>query len=143
MKPTTHVPGTPQRQRVVVVEDDPLLRQLIVRMLLRAGFDTLEAPNGATGLEIVTRDPVGITLVITDIVMPQMDGFELADAVAQRSPSTRVLLMSGRADDSIGVRGGLKEGTHPFLLKPFTQEQLTRAIDLVLRHEQVDLDPIL
>ena len=123
----TRTPG-----RILVVEDEPFLRQLVVRKLEGAGFEVLEAPNGAAALRALQETRAGIALVITDVVMPHMDGFELANQVTQRSPATKVLLISGEADRFVAVRGGMKETGYPFLLKPFTLHVLMRAIETVL-----------
>ena len=84
-------------------------------------------------LDILRQARHEITLLITDIVMPHMDGFDLVSQVARSSPETKVLFISGYAEQSIAVRGGLKEGGHAFLLKPFTPDELTLTIDRVLK----------
>ena len=124
-------PETQARDRLLVVEDDPPLRQLIVRTLERQGFAVLEAPNGAAALELVQAG-TSIALLITDVVMPHMDGFDLVSRVTQLAPQTRVLFISGEAEQSVAVRGGLKELGFAFLQKPFTRDELVQTIDVVL-----------
>lgn len=123
--------ATQRERRVLLVEDDPPLRALIARLLQGRGFDVWEAPNGVAAVDILRQQPE-VTLLISDVVMPQMNGFDLVDKVAQLSPETKVLLISGQADRVDSILGGLRRTGHAFLLKPFTPYQLTQAIDGVL-----------
>ena len=113
---------------ILIVEDDPPLRQLVHRMLEAAGFGLIEAPSGEQALSLARRTRGSIDLLVTDIVLPHMDGFDLAEAITRLHPETRVLYMSGYADRSVAVRGGLKEVDAPFLLKPFTKSQLEQKV---------------
>ena len=121
---TTKPPG----ETILLVEDDPPIRRLIRRMLQDQGYQVLAACNGhqALGLAADHREP--IDLLVTDIVMPHMDGFTLWERLVESRPETRVLFLSGQADQSVAVRGGLKEAGRAFLLKPFTHDRLLRTI---------------
>lgn len=117
---------------ILLVEDDPPIRQLVRRVLEQRGYVLIEARNAEEALHLAEERPDPIDLLMTDVVLPHMDGFELAARFRARRPETRVLLISGYAADSVAVRGGLKESGEQFLLKPFTKDQLVRKIHKVL-----------
>jgi CheY-like chemotaxis protein len=123
---------TPAVPTILLVEDDPMLRTLIRRMLEGAGYDLLVAPNGDTALTLARERPGAIDLLLTDVVMPRMNGFELSGHIVSAHPEVSVLFLSGYADESNSVRAGLKTTRHAFLLKPFTQDVLLGKIQEVL-----------
>ena len=92
----------------------------------------LEAVSGREAVEIVKSHSSEIGLVITDVVMPEMSGRELAEHLAELLPHTRVLFMSGYTDDAI-VRAGILEKDIAFLEKPFTPESLARSVQEILQ----------
>jgi YesN/AraC family two-component response regulator len=91
----------------------------------------LEAANGGAALLICERHKEGIHLLLTDVVMPEMSGPELADRLAQLHSKMKVLFMSGYTDDTIVHQGVLDEGT-PFIQKPFAPDDLARKVKEVL-----------
>ncbi len=117
---------------ILLVDDDPAIRQLMLRMLEAGGYRLLEARNGKEGVRIATEYKHPIHLLVTDVVMPHASGFDLVRDLAASHPETKVLYLSGYADDSVAVRGGLKESGEAFLLKPFTREELMQKIRDVL-----------
>lgn len=123
---------TPSLPTVLLVEDDPMLRRLIRSMLQGAGYDLLVAPNGEVALTMAGERAGTIDLLLTDVVMPRMNGFELSGHITSTHPETSVLFLSGYADDSNSVRAGLKTTRHAFLLKPFTKDALLEKIQEVL-----------
>jgi CheY-like chemotaxis protein len=84
--------------RILVVDDERPLRDVLVRVLRRRGFEALEAPDAETALSLLSAAAGAIRLVITDERMPGMSGFELAGVIARVYPQIRVLLMSGLTD---------------------------------------------
>jgi PAS domain S-box-containing protein len=119
--------------RILIAEDDPTVRAMMVRALGEAGYLLVEATNGREALDLVTKDPSPFDLVITDVAMPQMNGRDLAQRLATARPSLPVLAVSGYTDDEI-VRRGLLDDGHPFLQKPFAPEVLVaRARELLER----------
>ncbi len=108
--------------RILLVEDDVQMRPLIRRMLESAGHEVLEAKDGLAAYEAVRDLHDRLDLVITDLVMPRMDGVELAGRVRAEYPELRILCMSGYADPR-SPRG------YPVLTKPFTPRRLLEAID--------------
>ncbi len=115
-------------ETILLVEDEPAIRRLIRRALEGQGYQLLEACNGQEALVIAADHGGTIDLLVTDVVMPRMDGFTLGQRLSESHPETRVLFLSGQADQSVAVRGGLKEAGEAFLLKPFTHEHLLRTI---------------
>ena len=122
----------PTTTTVLLVEDDPPLRMLMGRMLQNAGYKVLEATNGAAALDAIAKYRDEIALTISDVVMPHVDGFALSEQLRQIKPDARVLLVSGQADESVAIRGGLKECGLAFLLKPFTQDALAAKVNALL-----------
>jgi two-component system cell cycle sensor histidine kinase/response regulator CckA len=107
---------------VLVVDDDRGVRRLTARMLRNEGYKVLEAESGAEALGALESDP-DIRLLVTDIVMPEMDGLALADRAMAKLPHLRVVLMTGHAPE-LTVQLDLRDAPLPVLLKPFTAEQL-------------------
>jgi CheY-like chemotaxis protein len=123
MLPTVSVGDTGRmRQTVLVVDDQQVVRDVIRLTLERAGFTVLEASSPIAALDLVRADRP-IDLLVTDVVMPDMDAFELADRVACEVPGVRVLYTSGYTD--AGAEG-------PFIQKPFTPDQLVEKVESVL-----------
>jgi two-component system, cell cycle sensor histidine kinase and response regulator CckA len=114
-------------ETVLVVEDQPEVRRLTMVILDRIGYRLLEAANGAEALEVLQRDSQPIDLMITDVVMPGMNGRELAMRAAELRPSLKVLYISGYTADAIGRQGVLDPGV-AYLPKPFTATQLSAKI---------------
>jgi signal transduction histidine kinase/streptogramin lyase len=119
-------------ESILLVEDQEQVRELAVTVLRHAGYTVDNAPDGASGLMLVDKREAPIDLLLTDVVMPMMSGPELANKVRDRSPSTRVLYISGYSPDALNEEGKSEEGTL-HLSKPFTPaqllEQVRRALD--------------
>jgi signal transduction histidine kinase/ActR/RegA family two-component response regulator len=118
-------------ETVLLVEDEPPLRVLARRCLERAGYRVLEAGGAEEALTVSARHSGAIDLLLTDVVMPQVSGKELAERLSAIRPETRVLFMSGYTDDIVAQHGVLDPGTE-LLQKPFTPEGLTRRVREVL-----------
>jgi len=110
-------------QTILVVEDDPEVLTMMVRILELEGFRVLDASDGVAALEVLKKAPK-IDLLVTDIVMPGLDGLGLASHVAAAS-NTPVLFVSGYGQARGQVPG-------PFLRKPFTPSELAAAVRKVL-----------
>jgi len=95
------------------------------------GYEVLEARDGVDALSICERVDCVIDLLVTDLVMPQMSGRELAEQLSVSRPEMRVLYMSGYTDDAI-VRHGLGDGSANFIQKPFTPETLAHKVREVI-----------
>jgi DNA-binding response OmpR family regulator len=116
---------------LLLVEDEPSLRRLAARVLDHLGYEVLTASDGEDALRVAGERDGCIDLVITDVVMPSMDGHDLARRLARQRPGTRVLYMSGYTDDA-GVRASMADGTIDFLPKPFSPASLARKVREIL-----------
>jgi CheY-like chemotaxis protein len=118
-------------ETVLLVEDEESVRQLVRETLEGKGYRVLEAGNGEAGLKAAARHDGRIDLVITDVVMPQLGGRELAQKLVASRPKIKVLYLSGYTEDAIVSEGTIESGK-AFLQKPFTLQSLARKVREVL-----------
>ena len=120
--------------RILLVEDEDMVRAVAERSLARQGYTIVTAADGEEGLEAVRADPDGFDLIVSDVVMPTMDGPAMARAIRELAPRVPVLFMSGYAESQL--RGEIDiEGMH-FLPKPFSVAQIASKVGEVLRLER-------
>jgi two-component system, cell cycle sensor histidine kinase and response regulator CckA len=123
-------------ETVLVVEDEDVVRSMACRGLREHGYTVLEARNGAEALALVEENPGSIHLVVSDVVMPEVGGRELAARLIVLDPTLPVLYMSGYTGEDV-VQRGLMDADAPFQQKPFTPDGLARSVrellDLRLR----------
>lgn len=120
-----------RRQTVLVVDDEEGLRTLVCRTLRAEGYSTLEAAHGAEALEVMENAAEPVDLVVTDVVMPGMDGGELGRRLTQRWPGLPILYISAYDVNDIFRRGSPRTSA-PFLQKPFPAEGLIATIQQLL-----------
>ena len=118
-------------ETVLLVEDEEVLRGLLAKFLRLYGYTVLEARHGGEALLICERHPGPIHLMVTDVVMPQMSGRELADRLTPLRPEMKVLYMSGYTEDAL-VQHGVADLSVAFLQKPFRPIELARQVHAVL-----------
>jgi CheY-like chemotaxis protein len=123
-------------EKVVVVDDDPHVRSSIARALRQRGYEVLEAGNGPAALELMVDQRRRIDLLVTDVVMPGMDGCELANTARRGRPALQVLYISGYTDDAV-VHHGVARGDVDLLEKPFHSEALAARIRQMLDDGQL------
>ena len=128
-KPTATLRG--QGERVLVVEDDPQVRAIARRALQGAGYVVYEAITGLAALNFLASHTGEVDLVVTDVVMPGVNGRELADHLRVAHPEVPILFMSGYSGADIQRRGLLLERAN-FIRKPFTPDALTTIVSKVL-----------
>jgi len=114
-------------ETVVLVEDEPLVKNLVGEVLRKNGYQVMEFVNGREALARVKLHRGLVHLLVTDVVMPGMSGIELARHLAVGRPEMRVLFISGYTDELVGRQGGLQPG-RAFLPKPFTPDTLLRTV---------------
>jgi CheY-like chemotaxis protein len=114
-------------ETVLLVEDEPTVRDLATRVLRAQGYTVLVAVDGAEGLARADEYGGGIQLLVADVIMPRIGGKALADQLLSRWPGIKVLFMSGYTDSAIVHRGQLDPGV-AFIQKPFTPAQLARKV---------------
>ena len=114
-------------ETVLIVEDEESVRR-IARLALEArGYRVLDAATGREALRLIESSPAPINLVITDVVMPEMSGRELADSLRRDYPAIKVMFMSGYTDDAV-LRHGVTDAVDAFLQKPFRPLDLVRKV---------------
>ena len=119
------------RATVLIVEDDQGIRELSMRILMRCGYKVLVAAGGDEARQICERHDGIIHVLLSDVVMPGMNGPMVAEMLTRMRPGLKVVFMSGYTDDEI-VRNGVIQHDVPFLQKPFTPERLANTIVEVL-----------
>jgi CheY-like chemotaxis protein len=117
---------------ILVVDDEPSICALVRTMLWRAGYTVLEASGGEEALEVAAGHDSPIQLLLADVLMPDMNGYELAEKLRLVRPEARVLYMSGYRDNVLMESAGRSLAQDPFIRKPFTQFSLTAKISELL-----------
>ncbi len=118
-------------ETVLLAEDSAGVRAVARKALMRNGYSVIEASDGQSALELAATHSGPIHLLVTDVIMPEMSGRQLADRLRDERPDLLVLFVSGYTDDAI-IRHGILEPGIAFLQKPFTPEALARKVRAVL-----------
>ena len=123
-------------KRVLVIEDEQMVRDVCARILERAGYFVALAENGKEGLRLFNESP--FDLVITDIFMPEMDGLEFIRQLRRIEPSVKLVAMSGggRHEDFEALRPAMHMGAARILVKPFDKTDLLKVVEDVLDVEK-------
>lgn len=127
----TRVQSLQGSETILIVEDEDVVRNLVQQVLNRAGYRLLVAHNALEALALTENHHEAIDLMITDLVMPQMSGKELAEEMSKRRPQTKILYMSGYSD-AIAKHQGLLDPGMAFLQKPFRPDSLARKVREIL-----------
>jgi CheY-like chemotaxis protein len=114
-------------ETILLVEDELIVRELSRQLLESCGYRVVDAADGKEALEIFTTFEGKIDLLLTDVVMPEMSGRELADQLTALQPDLKILFASGYIEDTDGGKGPTHKIVN-FIQKPFTQENLSRKI---------------
>ena len=114
-------------ETILLVDDEDGIRKLARSVLEKVGYTVLEAAEGSSALTLCERHSGPIHLMLTDVMMPHMNGIELRESLATLLPEMRVLFMSGYADRS-QVKEDVLARARSFLPKPFTPEDLARSV---------------
>lgn len=129
---------------IMIVDDESKIRRLVASNLERAGYDVLSAADGMHALEIFTLQNPKPDLILMDVMMPEMDGFECAKAIQSES-DIPFIFMTAKTDSSSKLKG-FELGADDYVCKPFSMEELLARIKAVLRRTQTRLgtsDPLL
>jgi signal transduction histidine kinase len=119
-------------ETVLVVEDEDIVRELVCEVLEEQGYNVICAPDGVEALKVAGQFDGMIHLLVTDVIMPHMNGHELAVKLSALRPDMKVLYVSGYSDNDIGDHGVL-DPRYELLQKPFTPQTLARKIRDVIR----------
>jgi len=122
------------QETILVVDDDPSVLQVASKVLRRGGYRVLEANGGPEAMRIAVEQGGRIDLLLTDVVMPGMNGREVAEAIQARYPSVRVLFMSAYTEDEV-ILHGVRVAEVNFVSKPFTISGLRQRVREVLDHQ--------
>lgn len=119
----SRVPG--ESITVLLAEDDAMLRRVVGQILRHAGFEVIEADDGSAGLQVLESER-SVDVLLTDVRMPRLNGYQLAEACLTMRPATRVMLMTGYIDEA--VPEAIREAAIPVLRKPFDFGDLVRTV---------------
>jgi two-component system cell cycle sensor histidine kinase/response regulator CckA len=135
LAPQFSTPGTPSeqpasagRERILLVEDEDVVRRLAYVVLTRHGYTVVDASGPTEALEIAEQQPDSVDLILADVMMPGMRGWEMVDRLRPLQPRARVLYMSGY----VGELETAREKVRPLLHKPFRPRELLEEIRRVL-----------
>ena len=135
MAPQFSTPDTPPeppasagRERILLVEDEDVVRRLACIVLTRHGYTVVDASGPSEALEIAERQPDSVDLILADVLMPGMRGWEMVDRLRPLLPRARVLYMSGY----VGELDTLRDKVTPLIQKPFRPRELLEEIRRVL-----------
>ena len=129
--PLAGVPMAREGETILLVEDEPAIRQALKRVLTANGYRVIEASNGGEALRRAEAEPGVIDLMLTDVMMPGIGGKELVKRLLATRPRTRVILMSGYTDDDL-LRRDLGSARFVFLQKPFAAREAVAAVRALL-----------
>lgn len=118
-------------QTILVVDDDPAIRKVATRVLELHGYTVLTVATGEAAMDLIAERETPVDLILTDIVMPGMNGHELATWLGAEHPQIRVLFTSGLPEEAVVHRGALDAGT-PFIEKPYAIADLVHRMREVL-----------
>ncbi len=118
----------PSSGTILVVEDDEMVREMTIQMLIRAGHQVISAAGPRQAIDTLQAESRGVDLLLTDVVMPGMNGQALHEELQRIQPGLKVLYMSGYTDNVIAEQGILKPGTH-LIEKPFSMETLLKKVN--------------
>jgi PAS domain S-box-containing protein len=125
------MPRSDHNETIMVVDDEPLVRMIVVEQLLELGYAVLEAEDAPSALRVLTTDRT-ISLLVTDVGLPGgMNGRQLADAAREKRPDMQVLFITGYAENAVLNHGHLDHGMH-VMTKPFAVEDFARRIDSLI-----------
>jgi DNA-binding response OmpR family regulator len=120
--------------RVLIVEDDVELRKLFSKVLCRNGYETLEAADGVEALDVMDRESIDI--IISDIMMPRMNGYELAQSLRQAGYTLPILMITA-AESFSDMKRGFSAGTDDYMVKPVNVEEMVLRVGALLRRAKM------
>jgi PleD family two-component response regulator len=130
--------ATFETRSILLIDDDPLVRRIVIKTLTAAGYQVTEASSGVEGLAFAKREPPD--LILLDLMMPGMDGFEVCKQLRQNSPTANIpVLMLTALDQTEAKVRGLQTGADDYITKPFNLDELQTRIEAHLRRSERDL----
>ncbi|GHU65548.1 DNA-binding response regulator [Clostridia bacterium] len=126
--------------KIMIVDDDPNIRELVRVLMRNSGFDTCEAKDGRDALSIVAVEKPDLAVV--DLMMPNMDGYELCRKLRQYYENLPVLMLTAKADITAKAKG-FEAGTDDYLTKPFEGDELLMRVRALLRRYRIEVSKII
>jgi two-component system cell cycle sensor histidine kinase/response regulator CckA len=126
----------PCAERILLVDDEEVLRRLAIAILSRRGYDVTEADGPLAAIAIASAQPDSFDLILADVMMPEMRGYEMADRIRPLQPRAKVLFMSGYA----GEIDSASDRVRPMLPKPFSPRQLLEEIRRILDADEATVE---
>lgn len=123
--------------RILVVDDEEAIREVVTTLLAAIGYDCTAAPSALTALDSLARN--GHDLVLSDVVMPEMDGLKLLERIKQKYEDVPVIMITAVHDISTAL-DALRKGAYDYILKPFEKEQLYLSVERALEHRRLVLE---
>ena len=130
MNSTLNKNRTAKRKVVLIIDDEPGIREYVRDVLEKAGYTVLEAVNGKEGLELLRG--LHIDVLITDVVMPEKEGLETINSLRSKYRDLRIIAMSGAVNSGIYLKMAQQLGAALCLQKPFLRDQILEAVGKVL-----------
>jgi CheY-like chemotaxis protein len=127
-RPAVSYKGT---ESILLVEDECEVNSLVKEILEDQGYDITSTLSGKEAIEIFNENPEKYDLLISDVVMPEVNGFQVIDEINKVNPKIKIILMSGCIQD-LNVPDSLKKTKRPFILKPFTMDSMSQKVRLIL-----------
>jgi len=122
------------KKRILMIEDEKNIVDILKFNLNKAGFDTLEAYDGAAGLELALRE--NPDLILLDLMLPKLNGFEVCEAIRKKNHAVPILMLTAKEDEDDKVKG-LECGADDYITKPFSNREVIARINTNLRRTQV------
>ena len=134
MKETTEKKSFEKQIRVLVVDDDAFIRDLLKRYLTHQGYDALTAEDGDGAMELIASTPCDVAFI--DMLLPGMDGLHLIDRIIEAYPGTAVIIITGHPTLESALEA-MKRGVHDYLIKPFKLEHLESVLQKCLDQRRI------
>jgi len=119
-------------KRILIAEDEDVIRDFIVINMRRAGYEVTDVDNGEAALEVFNQNAGNFDIVLLDVMMPGMDGFEVCKQIRAQSPSIGIIMLSAKTQEMDKV-SGLMLGADDYIAKPFSPTELLARVDAVHR----------
>jgi two-component system response regulator PilR (NtrC family) len=126
----------PVHPRILVVDDEPSLREMLRILFRREGFDVVAQPGFRLGMEAIRQSPTPFAVVLTDLVMPDGSGLDLLTAAKERAEATQVVVMTAHSTVEAAV-DAMRRGAYDFITKPFANAELTALIGKALEKRAI------
>lgn len=120
--------------KILIIEDDPSLLRLYSIILRKAGYETLQAQNGLDAWDIIEKEH--IDLIITDVMMPEMDGYEFVRLLRETNPVIPVLIITAK-DDFVSKNMGFSLGADDYMVKPADSDEMVLRVKALLRRSNI------